>query len=70
MVNTLKFVEERVNSIILTWGRDELTKVVVEIKEEDPDKKLLNGPQLAGKGVTQADVDKMMGQDAIDKLFG
>ncbi len=70
VVNTLKFVEERVNSIILTWGRDELTKVVVEIKEEDPDKKLLNGPQLAGKGVTQADVDKMMGQDAIDKLFG
>ncbi|OAN54132.1 hypothetical protein A6A04_12900 [Paramagnetospirillum marisnigri] len=70
VVNTLKFVEERVNAIILTWGRDELTKVVVEIKEEDPDKKLLHGPQLPGQGVTQADVDKMLGQDAIDKLFG
>jgi chemotaxis protein CheZ len=70
VVNSLKFVEERVNAIILTWGRDELTKVVVEIKEEDPDKKLLHGPQLPGQGVTQADVDKMLGQDAIDKLFG
>ncbi len=70
VVNILKFVEERVNAIILTWGRDELTKVVVEIKEEDPDKKLLHGPQLKGQGVTQADVDKMLGQDAIDKLFG
>ncbi|TAN57135.1 MAG: hypothetical protein EPN20_17595 [Magnetospirillum sp.] len=70
VVNSLKFVEERVNTIILTWGREELTKVVVEIKEEDPDKKLLHGPQLPGQGVTQADVDKMLGQDAIDKLFG
>ena len=70
VVGTLKFVEERVNTIVLTWGRDELTKVAVEIKEEDPDKKLLNGPQLAGQGVTQADVDRMLGQDAIDKLFG
>ena len=70
VVNSLKFVEERINTIILTWGRDELTKVVIEIKEEDPDKKLLHGPQLKGQGVTQADVDKMLGQDAIDKLFG
>ncbi|CAA7624425.1 protein phosphatase CheZ [Magnetospirillum sp. UT-4] len=71
VVNSMKFVEERINSIIITWGRDELTKVVVEIKEDtDPDKKLLHGPQLTGKGVTQAEVDAMLGQDDIDKLFG
>jgi len=70
VVNSLKFVEERVNTIILTWGKDELTQVVVEIKEKDADKSLLNGPQLPGQGVTQADVDRMLGQDAIDKLFG
>ncbi|OJX72715.1 MAG: hypothetical protein BGO92_20140 [Magnetospirillum sp. 64-120] len=71
VVNSMKFVEERINSIIVTWGRDELTKVVVEMKEEtDPDKKLLNGPQLPGQGVLQADVDKMFNQDDIDKLFG
>lgn len=71
VVNSLKFVEERINSIIFTWGKDELTKVVVELKEEqDPDKKLLHGPQLPGQGVTQTDVDKMFNQDDIDKLFG
>ncbi|MGE5547140.1 MAG: protein phosphatase CheZ [Solirubrobacterales bacterium] len=71
VVNTLKFVEERINAIIFTWGRDELTKVVVEIKEEqDPDKKLLHGPQLPGQGVSQEDVDKMLAQTEIDKLFG
>jgi chemotaxis protein CheZ len=71
VVNSLKFVEERINAIVLTWGREELTKVVIEIKEDkDPDKKLLHGPQLPGQGVTQADVDKMLGQGDIDKLFG
>lgn len=71
VVNILKFVEERINTIIMTWGKDELTKVVVEIKEEkDPDKALLNGPQLTGQGVSQEEVDKMMAQTEIDKLFG
>jgi chemotaxis protein CheZ len=71
VVNSLKFVEERVNAIILTWGREELTKVVVAIKEEkDEYKQYLNGPQLEGQGISQADVDRMLGQDAIDKLFG
>jgi chemotaxis protein CheZ len=70
VVNSMKFVEERINAIIFTWGKDELTKVVVEIKEDkDPDKKLLHGPQLAGQGVTQDEVDKMLAQTDIDKLF-
>ncbi|MBI3443846.1 MAG: protein phosphatase CheZ [Magnetospirillum sp.] len=72
IVNSMKFVEERIKAIILTWGKDELTKVVVAIKKEevDPDKALLHGPQLPGQGVSQEDVDRMLGQDAIDKLFG
>jgi len=71
VVNSLKFVEDRVNSIILTWGREELAKVVVEIKQdEDPDRKLLHGPQLPGQAMEQDDVDAILGQDAIDKLFG
>lgn len=71
VVTSLKFVEERVNAIILTWGKDELDKVVVDIKEEkDPYKKFLNGPQLAGHGVSQDDVDKLLAQTEIDKLFG
>lgn len=79
VVHSLKFIEERVNALIRMWGRDELAKVVVEINEgQDPDRRLLNGPQRQGKGVSQADVDKMfdgppkieLNQDDIDKLFG
>ncbi len=71
VVNSLKFVEERINAIVLTWGRDELAKVVVEIKEEkDEYKRYLNGPQLPGQGVDQAKVDELLAQAEIDKLFG
>lgn len=71
VVNSLKFVEERINSIILTWGKDELAKMVVEIKEEqDEYKKYLHGPQMPGQGASQAEVDKMLAQTEIDKLFG
>ncbi len=73
VVNSLKFVEARVNAIILAWGQDELSRVVDEFKEkvaEDPDKKLLHGPQLPGQGVDQTEVDKILAQNEIDKLFG
>lgn len=71
VVNSLKFVEERVNAIILTWGRDELEQVVVEIKEEkDEYKRYLHGPQLPGQGVDQSQVDQLLAQTEIDKLFG
>ena len=73
VVNSLRFVEERVNAIILAWGQDELSRVVDEFKEkviDDPDKKLLHGPQLKGQGVDQNEVDRIMAQTEIDKLFG
>lgn len=79
VVRSLKFVEERVNSLIRMWGREELAKVVVDIQETDPDKALLNGPQRKGIAVSQADVDQMFSneppklefdQNDIDKLFG
>jgi chemotaxis protein CheZ len=72
VVNSMKFVEERINAIIFTWGREELAKVVVEIKEkqDDPDQNLLHGPQLPGQGVSQDEVDRMLAQTDIDKLFG
>jgi chemotaxis protein CheZ len=70
VVSSLKFIEERVNAIILTWGRDELDKVVVEIKEEkDEYKKFLHGPQMPGQGVDQSQVDQLLAQTDIDKLF-
>jgi len=77
VVNSLKFVEERVNRVIVMWGKDELQKVVGELEEEraamktkgDPDKGLLNGPALPGEGIDQHHVDRLFSQDDIDKLF-
>lgn len=75
VVNSLKFVEERVNAIIRMWGKDELSKLVEDMRrggepEENPDESLLHGPQRAGVAITQSDVDKLFNQDDIDKLFG
>ncbi len=78
VVTSLQFIEEKVNSMVRMWGRDELAKVVEEVTREtqgaaekvDEDKALLHGPQSAKEAISQADVDKMFSQDDIDKLFG
>lgn len=78
VVKSLQFLEERVNIIIKMWGREELEKVVVELQEQDPEKAMMHGPQRKGAGVSQSEVDKLLGsapdvafsQDDIDKLFG
>jgi len=85
VVRSLKFVEERVNALIGMWGRDALAALKEEEQEnpEDADAALLNGPQLAGQGVSQDDVDRLLdgadmaaapggsaSQSDIDKLFG
>lgn len=82
VVRSLKFVEERVNALIGMWGREAVAAAedVGQVKEGDA--ALLNGPQLAGQGVSQDDVDRLLngsdmqpvagshvGQDDIDKLF-
>jgi chemotaxis protein CheZ len=74
VVRALKFIEERVSTMVCMWGADELAKVVEEVKREakpvDADKALLHGPQRQTQAISQADVDKMFSQDDIDKLFG
>ena len=75
VVNSLKFVEERVNAMIRMWGKDELAKVVEDLQREtepavSADDALLHGPQREGVAISQADVDKLFNQDDIDKLFG
>jgi chemotaxis protein CheZ len=74
VVNSLKFIEERVTAMVRMWGKEELAKVVEEVKKEaqpaDDDKVLLHGPQRDGVAHTQDEVDKLFSQDDIDKLFG
>jgi chemotaxis protein CheZ len=77
VVNSLKFIEDRIGTMVRMWGKEELEKVVEEVKREaeattpvDADKELLHGPQRDGVAHTQAEVDKLFSQDDIDKLFG
>jgi chemotaxis protein CheZ len=74
LVKGLTFIEERVNAMIRVWGRDEISKVIDEVKQEQSEKtedqKLLHGPQSETKAIAQTDVDKLFSQDDIDKLFG
>jgi chemotaxis protein CheZ len=72
---SLKFVEERVNALVRMWGRDELSKVLDDIKTEsqqpaEPAEVEMHGPQRAGVAISQDEVDKLFSQDDIDKLFG
>jgi len=62
VVNTLKFVEERINSMIDIWGADTLENVKpkAEFDEDlDGDQALLNGPQLKNEGISQNDIDAL-----------
>jgi len=73
LVRGLTFIEDRVNSMIKVWGRDEIAKVIEEVKQEvapkDADQALLHGPQSTATAINQAEVDKLFSQADIDKLF-
>lgn len=64
VVRSLQFIEERVNTLINMWGPDSLADAGMEDKPVDFEQSLLNGPQLKGKGVSQDDVDAMLGGKA------
>ncbi|KZD12254.1 protein phosphatase CheZ [Oceanibaculum pacificum] len=62
VVTSLKFIDEKLNTMVSLWGKDELARLSKEISEESGksgDAALLNGPQLKGKGVSQDDIDRL-----------
>ncbi|MDO8605327.1 MAG: protein phosphatase CheZ [Phaeospirillum sp.] len=63
VVKTLKYVEDRINAMIEIWGSENIADVSPKIFEEhrDDDSKLLNGPQLENKGISQAEIDNLFG---------
>lgn len=60
VVNTLRYLEQRVNSMIEIWGVEGVQPAVAgpEHHDERPDAHLLNGPAADG-GPSQADVDAL-----------
>lgn len=68
VVNALRYIEQRINAMIGIWGGAEsLANLAVHHENTDtrPDAHLLNGPQLDGHGVSQADVDSMFDGHAV-----
>src|SRR6185312_16347270 len=59
VVNTLHYLEKRVNSMIEIWGTDGMPIAPgQEMGDTRPDAHLLNGPSL--NGVSQDDVDALL----------
>lgn len=61
VVQTLRFIEDRIASMAALWG-EEIRSVKPTASPGQPsgtDKDLLNGPQLNGQGVNQADIDAL-----------
>ena len=60
VMKSIIYVEKRVNALIGIWGKEELDKIQVMIEtEKTDDEKLLHGPQLEGKGISQDEIDSL-----------
>ena len=59
-IKSVTYVEDRVNSLIEVWGKDEIDRIEVnpDVEKTDGDK-LLHGPALEGEGITQDEIDKL-----------
>ena len=64
VVNTLMYVEERLNKMIEIWGEDDTLHADADHVEPNPEEAheeahLLNGPALENQGISQADIDAL-----------
>lgn len=74
VVSTLNYIDERVSSFVERLRISEENEGETEETEEERRKRelILHGPQHAGEGVSQNDIDALLGGDSqadIDKLF-
>jgi chemotaxis regulatin CheY-phosphate phosphatase CheZ len=73
VVNTLRYIEQRVNTMIEIWGVDRSIVPAADassshrkMNDDRPDAHLLNGPSL-GDGVDQASIDALFDTVSFDK---
>jgi len=60
VVNTLTYIEERLNGLQKAWGPDLGDDPNATEEEKTGDAALLHGPSLAGEGVDQSEVDALL----------
>ncbi|MFN3076740.1 MAG: protein phosphatase CheZ [Alphaproteobacteria bacterium] len=61
VVKLIKYIEERVDSLIAVWGAEALENVEVVKEQRGEYEQYLHGPQLKGLAKTQEEIDQMMG---------
>jgi chemotaxis regulatin CheY-phosphate phosphatase CheZ len=73
VVNTLRYIEQRVNTMIEIWGVDRAVLASADastshrkMNDDRPDAHLLNGPAAAGDGVDQATIDALFDSITFD----
>lgn len=60
VVETVRFIEQRVLAMIDIWGVDAFSDLPLPPEEgESEEDDLLNGPQLENQGISQADIDAL-----------
>jgi chemotaxis protein CheZ len=59
ILKSVKFVEERIETLVEVWGREEVDQVEVEGLDKSEDEKLLSGPQLKKDAFDQSDIDAL-----------
>jgi chemotaxis protein CheZ len=61
VVQTLRFIEQRINAMIEIWGVDDIVPRLAAIESmAEEDQHLLDGPQRGGHALKQDDVDLML----------
>lgn len=63
VVNTLRYIDQRVAAMVEIWGADALTSVkpaAAPAADGRADSHLLNGPSMPGQGRTQDEIDALL----------
>lgn len=60
VVNALKHIDQKISGLMTALGEEiGIAPPPQTPDEDDPEKKLLNGPQMPGQGVSQDDIDRL-----------
>lgn len=60
VVNTLRYIEDRILAMISIWGVEAFSDLPVEVEDDrEGDDALMNGPAIANEGISQDDIDAL-----------
>ncbi len=59
VIEILDYVDRRVNTMIGIWGAEEFAQVEGHGDGKTDEERLMDGPQLKGKGLGQTDIDSL-----------